>query len=169
MSLSPTSLAQSLIVAEVQSRWTGSIGFEEFCQWWHQHRHILESWSSPFASTIPAAEEQGGSATAAAGTDLPPTLSISTVVAVPASSGSSSSHIRRPSTAPTKVDSPISTMKRCADQSTRALPPRSLTVDDDAAGDLFSTRDAIFRRWIDIELVFTHERFAAEAQWIRGA
>jgi len=63
-------------------------------------------------------------------------------------------------------------MKRRAAQSMRALPPRSLTVDEegmDAAEDVFSAPDAIFRRWIDIELILTHDRFAAEARWIRGA
>ncbi len=43
---------QSLIVEEVQSRWTGNIGFEQFCSWWHQHRHILETWSSPFECSV---------------------------------------------------------------------------------------------------------------------
>lgn len=93
------------------------------------------------------------------GTDMPPILPVSTVGTTP-----------KPGSTNTKVDTPLAALKRCADQSTRALPPRSLTVDDDDdADDHFATPDAIFRRWLDIEVVFSHERFAAEAQWIRGA
>ena len=58
---------QSLIVEEVQSRWTGSIGFEQFCFWWHQHRHILETWSSPFEFSSAASAPSPAPAAAAAG------------------------------------------------------------------------------------------------------
>lgn len=208
----PITQMQSLIVEEVQSRWTGSIGFEQFCSWWHQHRHILETWSSPFEFFSPASAPSPAPASAAAGGgsrpgigagdvgpkaaaspaavpsplapspaptaattapgDLPPALAISSISPNIGHGGRlpSLSSPLAGSPASDKAPSPLSTMKHRAAKSTHALPPRSLTVDEEEIGeqDVFAMPDAIFRRWIDIELIFTHERFAAEARWIRG-
>lgn len=40
--------AQSLMVEEVQSKWTESCSFDEFCLWWKKHRRLLESGTSCF-------------------------------------------------------------------------------------------------------------------------
>lgn len=131
--------------------------------------------SSPLAaSPAPTAEPHArrGSTAATAPGEMPPALAISNI------SPNSGHAGRRPSlpsplagsASSDKAPSPLSTMKHRAAQSTRALPPRSLTVDEEeiAEQDVFAMPDAIFRRWIDIELIFTHERFTAEARWIRG-
>jgi hypothetical protein len=56
-----------MIVEEVQSRWTGSCSFDEFCEWWNKHRYLLETWSSPFdysPNQAPLTTEVGLSITA---------------------------------------------------------------------------------------------------------
>ena len=195
---------QSLIVEEVQSRWDESCSFDAFCSWWHQHRHILETWSSPFDYSQPAAGDDKGAAAAAGGggsggggtpksrtaapVPFPPPVSAPSVhkegsaltippalhIATPHTGTSSQPQLfATPSSGPPPPTSsqpatPLSSL--LLKKRRRALPPRSITIEDDIEeAELFAIPDAIFQRWIELELLFTHERFTAEAKWIRAS
>jgi hypothetical protein len=61
--------------------------------------------------------------------------------------------------------------KRASGRQKRKALHESMTLEDWGGLDeeeVYADTDAIFKRWIDIKVVLTRQRFCWEAEWIRG-